>query len=67
MKNSFKELKLDELRSKRTELKKKYFETRFNAVVGHLENPLEKRNTRRQLARLETLIRLREGAGQQAR
>jgi large subunit ribosomal protein L29 len=67
MKNSFKELKYDELVSKRTELKKKYFDVRFQAVVGHLENPLEKRVLRRQIARLETLIRLHDGAGQVAK
>jgi len=68
MKNSFKELRPDELVAKREELKKKYFDVRFQAVVGHLENPLEKRNLRRQVARLETLIRQSElastGAGQ---
>ena len=64
MKNSFKELKYDELVSKRIELKKKYFDVRFQAVVGHLENPLEKRNLRRQIARLETLIQQHEAAGQ---
>jgi large subunit ribosomal protein L29 len=64
MKNSFKELKYDELVSKRNELKKKYFDVRFQAVVGHLENPLEKRNLRRQIARLETLIRQHDAAGQ---
>ncbi len=62
MKNSFKELKYDELVSKRTELKKKYFDVRFQAVVGHVENPLEKRNLRRQIARLETLIRQADGS-----
>jgi ribosomal protein L29 len=56
MKNSFKELKLDELVAKRVELKKKYFDFRFQAVVGHVENPVEARNLRRQIARLETRI-----------
>lgn len=56
MKNSFKELKLDELLAKREELRKKYFDLRFQTVVGHVENPLEKRNLRRQIARLETRI-----------
>ena len=37
MKNSFKELKLDELVAKRAELRKKYFDFRFHAVVGHVE------------------------------
>jgi len=56
MKNSFKELKYEELLAKRTELRKKYLDLRFQAVVGHVENPLEKRNLRRQIARVETLI-----------
>jgi large subunit ribosomal protein L29 len=56
MKNSFKELKLDELVAKRDELRKKYFDFRFQAVVGHVENPVEGRNLRRQIARLETNI-----------
>ena len=56
MKNSFRELKLDELVAKRDELRKKYFDVRFQSVVGHVENPLEKRNLRRQIARLETRI-----------
>ncbi len=56
MKNSFKELKLDELVAKRAELRKKYFDLRFKKVVEHLENPLQLRVMRRQLARLETRI-----------
>ncbi|MCX8012790.1 MAG: 50S ribosomal protein L29 [Rectinema sp.] len=56
MKNSFKELKLEELLIKREELRKKYFDLRFQMVVGHVENPLEKRNLRRQIARIETRI-----------
>jgi large subunit ribosomal protein L29 len=57
MKNSFKELKHEELIMKREDLKKKYFDLRFQMVVGHVENPLQKRNLRRQIARVETLIR----------
>jgi len=56
VKNSFKELKYDELVAKRVELKKKYFDLRFQMVVGHVENPVEARNMRRRIARLETLI-----------
>jgi large subunit ribosomal protein L29 len=29
---------------------------RFKMVLGHVENPLEKRNLRRQIARLNTII-----------
>lgn len=57
MKNSFKDLKVEELVLKREELRKKYFDFRFQMVVGHVENPLQKRNLRRQIARVETLIR----------
>ena len=60
MKNSFKELKLDELTAKREELRKKYFDLRIQMVVGHVDNPLQKRNLRRQIARLNTLICQRE-------
>jgi len=56
MKNSFKELRLEELLIKRDELRKKYFDLRFQMVVGHVENPVEKRNLRRQIARIETRI-----------
>ncbi|HOV93393.1 MAG TPA: 50S ribosomal protein L29 [Spirochaetales bacterium] len=56
MKNSFKDLKLEELRVKRDELRKKYFDLRFQMVMGHVENPVEKRTLRRQIARVETLI-----------
>ncbi len=67
MKNSFKELKLEELLAKREELKKKYFDLRFQMVVGHVENPVQKRNLRRQIARLETLILLAQrSAGEKA-
>jgi large subunit ribosomal protein L29 len=62
MKNSFKELRLDELKAKRGELRKKYFDCRFQSVVGHVENPVQARNLRRQIARLETLIRAKGAA-----
>jgi large subunit ribosomal protein L29 len=60
MKNSFKNLSFPELKAKRDELKKKYMELRFQIVVGHVENPLQKRVMRRQIARLNTLIRQQE-------
>jgi len=60
MKNSFKELKLEELKVKRDELRKKHFDLRFQMVIGHVENPLEKRTLRRQIARLNFLVSERE-------
>jgi len=63
MKNSFKNLTYPELVAKRDELQKKYMEFRFQMVVGHVDNPLQKRTMRRQIARLNTLIRQHELAG----
>ena len=60
MKNTFKNLSFQELKTKRDELKKKYMEFRFKVVIGHIDNPLQKRTMRRQIARLNTLIRAHE-------
>ena len=56
MKNSFAKLSKDELIAKRDELRKTYLNMRMEKVLGHVENPLQVRNIRRQIARLETLI-----------
>jgi len=56
MRNVFKDLTFEELVTKREELRKKYQEARFNAVVGHVDNPLERRVLRRRIAQLNTLI-----------
>jgi large subunit ribosomal protein L29 len=60
MKNSFKNLSFPELMAKREELRKKYMEFRFQVVIGHVDNPLQKRILRRQIARLNTLIHAQE-------
>jgi large subunit ribosomal protein L29 len=60
MKNSFKNLSYPELKVKRDELKRKYMEFRFKLVIGHVDNPLQKRTMRRQIARLNTLIHAHE-------
>ncbi|GMO47652.1 MAG: hypothetical protein Ta2B_29840 [Termitinemataceae bacterium] len=56
MKNSFKALTLPELKVKLSELNKSYMELRFRLVIGHVDNKLQKRTMRRQIARLHTLI-----------
>ena len=58
-----KELSYSELVVKRNELKKKYMDLRFQMVVGHVDNPLQKRTMRREIATLNTLIRQKEIAG----
>lgn len=55
-KKNDKELSYDELVAKRNELKKQYMDIRFEAVMGHVENPMQKRTMRREIARLNTLI-----------
>jgi len=60
MKNSFKNLTFNELKAKRDELNRKYMELRFQKVIGHVDNPLQKRTMRRQIARVNTLIREEE-------
>jgi large subunit ribosomal protein L29 len=56
MKNSFAKLSYNELIAKRNELRKSYLNMRMEKVLGHVENPLQVRNVRRQIARLNTLI-----------
>jgi len=60
MKNSFKNLTFPELKAKRDELSRKYLDFRFQMVIGHVDNPLQKRILRRQIARLNCLIRQHE-------
>ncbi len=62
-KKNVKELSYAELVSERNELKQKYMDLRFQMVVGHVDNPMQKRTMRRQIARLNTLIRAKEIAG----
>ena len=56
MKNSFDKLSYNELVAKRDELRKSYLNMRMEKVLGHVENPLQVRNARRQIARLNTFI-----------
>ena len=65
MKNSFKNLSYQELKAKQGELARKYMDLRFQMVIGHVDNPLQKRVMRRQLARLNTLIAAQEISAKQ--
>ncbi len=58
-----KEMSYSELVVKRNELKKKYMDLRFQMVIGHVDNPLQKRTMRREIATMNTLIRQKEIAG----
>ena len=63
-KKEIKALSYAELVSKRDELNKKYMDVRFQKVIGHLENPLQQRIIRRDIAKLNTLIRQHDIAAQ---
>lgn len=63
-KKNDKELSYKELVTKRDELKKEYMDLRFKMVIAHVDNPLQKRTLRREIARVNTLIRQKEIAGE---
>ena len=63
-KKTDKELSYSELVAKRDELKKKYKDLRFKMVISHVDNPMQKRTMRREIARLNTFIQQKEAAGE---
>lgn len=56
MKERFNDLSVEELIAKRDELSNKLQKMRFDMVLGHVENRMDKRNLRRSIARLNTMI-----------
>ncbi len=57
MKENLNELTLDELTERRTKLIKDFRVFRFNKMMGQLENTLKIRETRREIARVNTILR----------
>ncbi len=57
----FKELSADDLRSKEKELDDQLFRLRIQKSMGQLEAPLKVRTVRRDLARVKTLLRQKNG------
>lgn len=53
------ELSLDELRQKRTEFKEQRFHLTLRRATGQLESPMKLQQSRRDLARVETVLRER--------
>lgn len=58
-----KELSYAELVARRDALKQEYMEFRFKMKISHVDNPMQKRTMRREIARLNTFIRQKEIAG----
>lgn len=55
-----KELSYAELIAKRDRLKKEYMDLRFKMVISHVDNPMQKRTMRHEIARLNTFITQKE-------
>jgi len=56
MKQNLNEMKPDELKDLKEKLVKDYRVFRFNKMMGQLENVLKLRETRRQIARVNTIL-----------
>ena len=58
--NEIRDLTNDELNQKLEDLKKELFNLRFQHVTGQLENPVKMRETKKDIARVKTIIREKE-------
>lgn len=59
-KKNVKDLSYAELVAERNKVKQEYMDIRFQSVIGHVDNPMQKRTLRRQIAKLNTFIRQKE-------
>ena len=56
MKNSYTDLTYAEMVAKRDELRREALNLRMARVLGHVENPMAIKTTKKNIARLNTLI-----------
>lgn len=56
------ELGVEELRSEARKLQEQLFRLRLQKSIGQLDNPLKLRETRRDIARLKTILREKQQA-----
>ena len=61
--NEIRELSVDELKSKIEELTTERFNLRFRSATESIENPMRFRALRRDIARLQTILREKETNG----
>ena len=57
-----KELSMDELKQKNRDLAEDLFRLRIRHASGNLESPATMKNVRKDIARIKTILRDREGA-----
>jgi large subunit ribosomal protein L29 len=55
------EMSADELRARERELQEQLFRLRFQKSIGQLDNALKIRETRRDIARVKTVLRQKQG------
>ncbi len=60
--NELRELSLDELRLREQELNEEMFNLRVRHATGQLENPMQLRRVRKDIARVKTFLHEKEGA-----
>jgi large subunit ribosomal protein L29 len=58
--NEIRELSMQELNTKLSDLKSELFNLRFQLATGQLNNPVSIRNTKKDIARVATIIMERE-------
>jgi large subunit ribosomal protein L29 len=56
MRDKYNDLTYKELQVKKDELKKQLKDLRFNKIVGHIDNPVEIRNVKRRISRVNTIL-----------
>jgi large subunit ribosomal protein L29 len=61
--NEIRELSVDELKTKIEELTTERFNLRFRSATESIENPMRFRSIRRDIARLQTILREKETNG----
>ena len=60
--SAIREMKLDEIQARVTELREELFNLRFRNTMKQLDNPLKIRESRREMARLLTVLKEKERA-----
>ncbi|MFT9494181.1 50S ribosomal protein L29 [Anaerosolibacter sp.] len=55
--NKLRDMTAQELNHKLTELKGELFNLRFQLATGQLENPMQVKNVRKDIARIQTILR----------
>lgn len=61
--NEIRELSVEDLRTKIDELTRERFNLRFRSATESIDNPMRFRDLRRDIARLQTILREREANG----